>query len=71
MNCKVGELIGNTVGRVVDVDISEDGVDCGDFLRVRIECDLEKVIARGHTVNLDGCQIWIPFCYEKLPRMCF
>lgn len=42
-----------------------------NFLRVRIECNLEKVIARGRTVNLDGRRIWVPLRYEKLLHMCF
>lgn len=37
MNRKVGESIGNMVGRVVDEDVSENGVSWGDFLRVRIK----------------------------------
>lgn len=39
--------------------------------RAIIECDLEKVIVRGHIVLLEGSRIWIPFYYEKLPRICF
>lgn len=44
MNRKVGELIGNTMDRVVDANVLEDGVGWGDFLRIRIECDLKQVI---------------------------
>lgn len=71
MNCKVKEFIGNTMGRVMDLDVPEDRVCWCDFLKVIIECVLKKIIARGRTVSLDGSQIWVPFYYEKLMRMRF
>ncbi|XP_040994394.1 uncharacterized protein LOC121240945 [Juglans microcarpa x Juglans regia] len=71
MNKCIGEQIGATIEKVVEVDAGEDGMGWGSFLRIRIECDLNKVVARGRTVNLQGMNMWVPFMYEKLSRMCF
>ncbi|KAF5445787.1 hypothetical protein F2P56_034811 [Juglans regia] len=71
MSKSVGELIGRSVGEVVDVDVMEDGLGWGRFMRVRVVCDLRKAVARGRTVNLLGRNMWVPLTYEKLPRICF
>ncbi|XP_042974300.1 uncharacterized protein LOC122305841 [Carya illinoinensis] len=71
MNRQTGEVVGSSIGRVVEVDIREDDVGWGSFLRVRIECELKKVIARGRTVSLEGRSMWLPLTYENLPRLCF
>lgn len=45
MNCQIREFVRESIGRVVDVDVEEDDVGWGVCLRVRIECDLMKVLA--------------------------
>lgn len=71
MTRQTGVLIGSSVGNVSEVDALEDDVRWGNYLRVKIDMDLRKVIARGRTVNLEGRKMWVPFAYEKLPKMCF
>ncbi|XP_042965921.1 uncharacterized protein LOC122299602 [Carya illinoinensis] len=71
MNKRMGEEIGSSVGKVIEVDVDEEGWAWGRCLRVRIECNLKAPLARGRTVKVAGGQIWVPFQYEKLPRMCF
>ncbi|XP_042973518.1 uncharacterized protein LOC122304969 [Carya illinoinensis] len=66
-----GLLIGQSVGRVIEVDTAEDGVGWGKFLRVKLEVSLHKPIARGRFVNSYGRKLWVQFQYEKLPRICF
>ncbi|XP_042962692.1 uncharacterized protein LOC122296963 [Carya illinoinensis] len=63
-----GEQIGSTVGRV---DVQGDGSGWGKFLRVQIHMDLNQPLARGRTLMVKGNEIWIPFSYEKMPRICF
>lgn len=38
---------------------------------MKVEFDLRKTLARGKTINLQGDNMWLPFQYEKLSRMCF
>lgn len=67
----MGELIGNSIGKVWDVDVQEDNMAWGRCLRVKVECDLMKKVARGRTIMYEGKSMWIPFKYEKLPKICF
>lgn len=36
---------------VLEVDVQEDGSAWGRCLRVRVECDLRRLIARGRTIK--------------------
>lgn len=71
MNGSLGEQIEESIGKVIEVDTQEDGSRWGCNLRVRVECDLSKVVARGRMVNIQGKSMWVPFSYEKLPKLCF
>lgn len=63
MTRKIGETIRSIVGRVVEVNLQDDSRGWENFLGVRIECELKKVIAQGRIVNLEGRKLWIPFTY--------
>ncbi|KAF5468807.1 hypothetical protein F2P56_012927 [Juglans regia] len=71
MNKVRGEIIGGTVGRVKEVDTQEDGCGWGEYLRVLIEVDLEKPLARGRSITVRGKHLWTHFKFEKLPHICF
>lgn len=60
MSKEYGRLIGNTIGRVRAVDVQPDGSGWGKFLRVQIEMDLRKTIARGRTISVENSKLWIP-----------
>lgn len=67
----MGEQIGGMIGNVVDIDVQEDGLAWGRYLRVNIECDLKKSIVRGRTMDIGGKRLWVPLQYEKLSKICF
>lgn len=71
MNEECGKEIDRAIGRVVDVDTNEDGYGWGQYLRVCVEVDLLKVLERGRMISIKGKSCWIPFKYEKLPRIYF
>lgn len=71
MGTVVGFQIGSSVGEVEDVDIVDDGVDWGQFLRVHILLDLSKPLSRGQMLKLHNKSVWITFQYEKIPNFCF
>jgi hypothetical protein len=52
MNREVGLLIGNMVGSVEDIDVVVDGVGWGKYLRVKVEVDVGRPLARGRTIHL-------------------
>jgi hypothetical protein len=71
MGREVGMQVGSTVGEVEDMDVLDDGVGWGEFLRVKIRIDLSKPLARGRVIKLQGKEIWVAFQYEKIPWFCF
>jgi len=68
MGKEVGQKIGASVGMVDEVDILDDEVGWGEYLRVRIVLDLTKRLARGRMLHLENKSFWIPFKYEKIPK---
>lgn len=61
--------MGNSLGKIIDIDISEDGVGWGRFLHLKVELCLTKVIVKGRTVKVQGKHVWISLRYEKLPKI--
>jgi hypothetical protein len=71
MGRDVGLQVGSTVGEVVDIDVLDDGVGWGEYLRVKIRIDLSKPLARGRIIKVQEKELWVAFQYEKIPRLCF
>jgi hypothetical protein len=71
MNQATGRRIGESVGIVEAVDTGPDGIGWGESLRVKIVMELEKPLARGRMLKVQGKSMWIAFQYERLPRFCF
>lgn len=63
--------IGGSVGRVLEVDVADDGIGWGKSLRVKVEVPLQKAIAGGRFLNVKGNKLWVHFKHEKLPKICF
>jgi hypothetical protein len=71
MGREVGLQVGATVGEVEDIDVLDDGVGWGEYLRVKIRLDLSKPLSRGRIIKVQDKELWVPFQYEKIPRFCF
>jgi hypothetical protein len=52
MSKEMGKRIGASVGTVEEVDVDEDGVGWGEYLRVRITLDLSKPLSRGCFIKI-------------------
>lgn len=52
MSEEYGRMIGNIIGKVREVDVQPDGSGWWQFLRVQIELDLIKPIARGRSIKV-------------------
>jgi hypothetical protein len=59
--------VGSTVGEVEDIDVLDDGVGWGEYLRVKICIDLTKPLSRGRIIKVQEKDIWVAFQYEKIP----
>jgi hypothetical protein len=71
MGKEVGLQVGSTVGEVEEIDVLDDGVGWGEYLRVKIRIDLTKPLARGRIIKVQDKEIWVAFQFEKIPRFCF
>ena len=72
MTRESGMEIGGKIGRVLDVDVPEKGVQWGKYLRVRVRLDATKKLVRGKRVTIEGGESrWVFFKYERLPNFCY
>lgn len=61
MNANIGKQISDT----------QDSIGWCIIIRVLIELDLQKPIARRRIINIQWNKSCVPFTYKKLPRLCF
>ncbi|KAF5471500.1 hypothetical protein F2P56_008288 [Juglans regia] len=66
-----GKVIGESLGRLIDVDVPGDGIGWGEFLRVRVEIPLRRAVVRGRWIKVNETNVWANLKYEKLPKLCF
>jgi hypothetical protein len=57
----IGVKIGESMGRLMEIDLAGDGAGWGRCLRIQVEIDLSKPLERGRALKLDGI-----FKYKKL-----
>ena len=69
---ETGKAIGASLGKVMEVDVADTGVQWGRYLRVRVEVDVTRKLIRGRKINLEGEEArWVHFKYERLPNFCY
>ena len=72
MNSGVCGKIGNTLGRVEQVEEFTVGRGGGNYLRVRVQMDVTQPLCRGRKIWLGGDQDhWVSFKFERLPIFCY
>jgi hypothetical protein len=49
MNVDIGEMIGEKVGDVLEIEADDDGMVVGRYLRVKVLLDIRKPLLRGVT----------------------
>ena len=71
LNRRVADEICDVVG-VVDRTTSNDEMEDGNFMRVRVSIDISLSLCRGQVLSLeDGGEVWVSFKYERLPNICY
>lgn len=69
---ETGKAIGASLGKVIDVDVADTGVQWGKCLRVRVEIDVTRKLIRGRKINFEEREArWEHFKYERLPNFCY
>lgn len=71
MKHSYGELIGSSIGKIMDIDVDINDTGWGSLLHVWLELSLMKPLARGCKISITGEDSWIPVRYEKLSKFCF
>lgn len=51
------------IGTMVDVDVEADDTGQENFLRVKIKIKLNKALARGRSITMQGKNLQIPLKY--------
>ena len=69
---EAGKAIGESLGKFIEVDVEDTGVQWGTCLRVRVEIDVTRKLIRGRKINMEkGETRWVHFKYERLPNFCY
>ena len=69
---EIGWAIGSTLGKVLEVEVFDSGVQWARCLRVRVRIDVTKRLVRGKKINIEGGEgRWVQFKYERLPNFCY
>ena len=69
---EAGLSIGGILGKVEKVDVGDNGVNLGCFLRIRVTLDISQPLIRGRMVRMEGSDSrWVEFKYERLPVFCY
>lgn len=73
MNVDTGRVIGNKIGKALEVDTDEDGSAVGGYLLVKVLMDARKALIGG--VMMEGVagekENWCGVKYEFLPNFCY
>lgn len=71
-NAYVGNLVGEALGGVEEVDIEYGEVEWGEYTRIRICLNITKPLLRRKRMNLGLAKpVWERFNYERLLDLCF
>lgn len=71
MNQTYGDLLGQLIGKVEDIDEDKDGSKWGPLLQIKVWIDITKLLIKENMFSYEGTQLWIPFKYERLSILCF
>ncbi|KAL8476481.1 hypothetical protein ACS0TY_028954 [Phlomoides rotata] len=68
----IGSTLGNFVGNFIEYDASNTTADWREYMRVRVEIDVDQPLKRCKKIKLGmGPAIMVTFKYEKLSKFCF
>lgn len=66
-----GKKIGSLLGNVVDTMLMNSGGFESRHIKILVEVDLSKPLARGTILKCRGKENWIIFKYGQLPGFCY
>lgn len=71
MTQEMGKLIGSKIGEVIEVKADLDGIGIGNYLKVRVNLQIEKPLLRRIKLDVGEQESrWVYLKYERLPGFC-
>lgn len=71
-NIFIGNLIGNSLGKTIEVGLNEGEIDWGKYMRVRVTLDVTKPIIRNKRLAIEDMKpASITFSHERLLDFCY
>ncbi|KAI8005339.1 Uncharacterized protein LOK49_LG08G02355 [Camellia lanceoleosa] len=71
MNKEVGQRVGNSIGKFIDMDFEDGGIAWSRTMRIRVAIDVWKPLWQGMKLSLSSADpLWVDFKYECLPIFC-
>ncbi|CAN0863252.1 hypothetical protein LINGRAHAP2_LOCUS8662 [Linum grandiflorum] len=67
----VGKALGNSLGRFILYDDTNQYTDQDSYMRIRVTLDVRKSLVREKPVKKPSSEVVAIFKYEKLPIFCF
>lgn len=68
----MGRLIGKKIDEAIKVEVDENDISWGKYMRVCSNLDVTKPLLRGSKVNVGANKpYWIPFSHKHLPNLCY
>jgi hypothetical protein len=73
MDRSTGLLVGRKLGTYEDMEVGDNDMAVGKYLRVKVRIEVSKPLLRGVLMEIDkkGSKVWCPLTYEFLPDFCF
>lgn len=71
-NTYIGREIGNSIGHTEEVDLEDEEIKWGEYMRVRVKLDISKPLLKKKKLAIEEFELmWVSFSYEKLPDYCY
>ncbi|KAK2646329.1 hypothetical protein Ddye_021524 [Dipteronia dyeriana] len=73
MTKRIGRFLGSIIGDVLDIDEGESGDFDGEYIKVNVAIDVDKLLRRCLCIDVlrDGVEFVMLLRYECLPDHCF
>ena len=72
MSEEVGRVLGNSIGRFIEMHKQARQSEQAKFMRIRVDLQLDKPLRKGGRVaRIEGGKCWVSFMYERLLVFCF
>lgn len=70
---KWAEVLGNSIGTFVEVDLDKEDKSWENSLRIKVKIDVKELLERGLVIKVGtrAKESWVSVTYERLPDFCY